>query len=160
MSLNETTPLARAAYITRILLLRRWRDAPGMTTLQVSQSLSMTRSGASRLLNCLSEREELPVYQTKAGFWHARYEPRGLSPPEIEYTSRQRASVVTQRLICRYLFEGEDGLTVRQIAALVGHSLSAATKLMMSISESGGVPVYTDNHVWKMEMMHFDHLLE
>lgn len=157
--MNETTPQARAAYITRIMLLRRWHDGPGTTTVQAAKSLEMSYHGCRLLLLGLAEREELPIYRTKAGIWHARFEPRDLGPPPHEYTPTQRASVVTHRLICRYLFEHEDGLTRPVIAELLGLSPSATTALMVNISEEGGVPVYTDARKWKMEMYFFDQVV-
>ncbi|NIV33071.1 MAG: hypothetical protein GWN58_27580 [Anaerolineae bacterium] len=156
--MNETTPQARAAYITRILLLRRYHDAPGMTVSQVAKSLKMSYAGARRLLGNLSEHPELPVYRTQAGYYHARYEPHGLGPAPREYTPSQRASIVAQRMICRYLFEGEDYWTKEQMAVVAGLKPTSALKLLATISERGGVPAYydPDSKKWRMEMSVFD----
>lgn len=159
MSLDPT-PQARAARITYHLLLRQWSDLPGLTSTQVGAMLGLTWNGANTMMRVLSAGEALPIYRTDDQVWWARYAPYGMEPLGIPLLPTQKASVIAHRLVCRYLFLLEDGVTSGALARLVGMSRRGVRHVLNSMSETGGVPLYSDRqgnlYLWRLQMRHFD----
>lgn len=150
-----TVPRARGARITYHLLLRQWTGLPGFTTTQAQVYLGLsTWTSAHYLLATLAARPELPVYQ-EGRLWRVRYEPRDLVPAPVQYTALQRASLVTQRLVCRALLDDIEGIDVDDLCVLLGLTPGGVVRLMEAISTRWGAPVWNFGTTWHIMLEHF-----